>query len=112
MSHVHAMIQPSISEGGALVVPEAVASRLPLIASDIPAHLGQLGADYPGFFPVGDVDALASVLQRFVSDPEFQQALVDSTVSLASTLASPARERSELVKLVRELAEFSPKDNE
>jgi glycosyltransferase involved in cell wall biosynthesis len=112
MSHVHAMIQPSVSEGGALVVPEAVASRLPVIASNIPAHLGQLGTDYPGLFAVGDVDALARMLQRFVAEPEFQQALVDHTVALASTLASPARERSELVKLVRELAELSPKDNE
>jgi len=105
MTHVHAMLQPSISEGGALVVPEAVACALPVIASRIPAHLGQLGPSYPGLFEVGSVDSLAQAMTRFVSDAEFQASLYDATLSLAAVLASPAHERSELVKLIRELAE-------
>jgi glycosyltransferase involved in cell wall biosynthesis len=104
MTRVHALIQPSISEGGALVVPEAIACRLPVIASDIPAHRGQLGNQYPGLFAVGSVDQLAGAMARFVSDAQFQQQLCDQTINLAPVLASPAHERNELVKLVRLLA--------
>jgi len=104
MTRVHALIQPSISEGGALVVPEAIACRLPVIASDIAAHRGQLGDQYPGLFAVGVVDQLAAAMARFVSDAQFQELLCKQTAALAPVLASPAHERNELGKLVRLLA--------
>ena len=111
MTHVHGLIQPSVSEGGALVVAEAVGCRLPVIASDIAAHRAQLGRDDPGLFPAGDVDALAARLTRFIQDQDFHHQLRNHQTSMASTLTSPAQERDELVRLVRRLAESLPKES-
>ncbi|WVN41160.1 glycosyltransferase family 4 protein [beta proteobacterium MWH-UniP1] len=110
MTHVHCLIQPSLSEGGALVIAEAVACRLPVIASNIPAHRAQLGADYPGLFRVGDAQDLARQLQRFVADADFLEQLRRRQGALTAKLASPAQERDELVRLVRQLVEFLPEE--
>ena len=101
MTQVHALLQPSVSEGGALVVAEAVACRLPIIASNIAAHLGQLGATYPGLFPVGDVDALAQTLVKFIADEAYRGSLLTAVNALMPRLADPVHERDELVRLVR-----------
>lgn len=111
MTHVHCLIQPSISEGGALVIAEAVACRLPVIASSIPAHRAQLGADYPGLFQVGDARDLARQLQRFVADADFVEQLRRRQGALTAKLAMPAHERDELVRLVRRLVEFLPEEH-
>ncbi len=111
MTHVHCLIQTSISEGGALVVSEAVACRLPVIASAIPAHRGQMGGDYPGFFRTGDPDDLARVLIRFVSDDAFVEQLRERGLALASTLASPSAERDALARLIRQLSESLVKES-
>lgn len=105
MTQVHALIQPSVSEGGALVVAEAVACRLPVLASDIPAHRGQLGAAYPGLFAVGDRHALAETLKRFVADESYQRMLAKACNALAPRLANPQHECDELVRLVRLVAQ-------
>lgn len=110
MTHVHCLIQPSVSEGGALVVSEAVACRLPVIASNIPAHRSQLGADYPGLFQVGDADHLAESLTRFVGDQKFIDALRQSQAHLMASLASTSQEREGLVALIRNLAEHVSKE--
>jgi glycosyltransferase involved in cell wall biosynthesis len=110
MTHVHCLVQPSISEGGALVIAEAVACRLPVIASNIPAHRAQLGADYPGLFKTGDAHDLARQLRRFVADPELLSDLQRRQAALITKLASPAQERDELVRLVRQLVEFLPQE--
>jgi glycosyltransferase involved in cell wall biosynthesis len=111
MTHVHCLIQPSLSEGGALVVSEAVACRLPVIASNIPAHRAQLGAGYPALFTPGDVESLAQCMQRFVGDADFIQAIEREQADLAARLATPALEREELVRLVRRLAECLPQEH-
>ena len=105
ITHVHALIQSSVSEGGALVVPEALACRCPVIASDIAAHRAQLGANYAGLFPVGNVEVLAQHLVRFIADEEFSRSLRQSSLALAPRLTSPAHERDALVRLVRQLAD-------
>lgn len=65
------MVLSSRMEGGANVVSEAVVAGLPVIASDIPGSVGLLGGDYPGYFPVGDTDALRRLLERSERDADF-----------------------------------------
>ena len=110
MTHVHCLVQPSVSEGGALVVSEAVACRLPILASNIPSHRSQLGADYPGLFPVGSVSGLAELMTRFVGDQAFVDSLFAREAGLISKLATPSHEREALAALVRRLSEFLPKE--
>lgn len=63
-ANASAYVQPSILEGLPLTVLEAAAHGLPLILSDIPAHLEVLPDTRPGgiLYPAGDVTALAEAL--------------------------------------------------
>src|SRR3546814_290915 len=71
MARSHLMVVSSRMEGGANVVSEAVVAGLPVIASAIPGNLGLLGEDYPGVYPVGDRAALARLLRRAETDPDY-----------------------------------------
>lgn len=70
-----ALVHMSRMEGGANVVIEAVRSGVPVLASRIDGNVGLLGTDYGGYFPLGDADALAALMQRFATDPPFAAAL-------------------------------------
>jgi putative glycosyltransferase (TIGR04348 family) len=65
------LVLPSRMEGGANVISEAVVAGIPVVASDIHGSVGLLGADYPGYYPVGDERALAALLRRAETDPRF-----------------------------------------
>jgi len=67
----HVVVLPSVMEGGANVISEAIVAGVPIIASDIDGSVGLLGSDYPGYYPVGDAAALAESLQRLERDPAF-----------------------------------------
>src|SRR5205814_5705763 len=71
IARAHALVHASLMEGGANVVVEAVRSRVPVLASRIDGNVGLLGADYDGYFPVGDAGALAALMQRFAAEPAF-----------------------------------------
>lgn len=72
----HLLALSSRMEGGANVVSEAVMADLPVIASAIPGSEGLLGADYPGYYPVEDTEALRGLLLRAESDPGFYAQLL------------------------------------
>lgn len=71
----HLLLLPSLMEGGANVLIEAVTSGVPVIGSDIPGNRGMLGADYPGWFPVGDDAGLARLIRRAMDDPAYYATL-------------------------------------
>ncbi len=71
LARSHAMVISSLSEGGANVISEATVAGVPILASRMDGNVGLLGADYPGYFPVGDTRALARLLRRVESDPRF-----------------------------------------
>jgi len=89
-------------EGGANVLSEAIAASVPILASRIDGNVGILGADYPGYFDVGDTRELARLLTRAESSPEYLAELRARTESLAS-LADPAREEQAWVALINEI---------
>lgn len=66
-----AVLSTSLHEGGANAVGEAIAHRVPVIATRIPGSIGLLGADYPGLYGAGDERELAALLERAESDPAF-----------------------------------------
>jgi len=78
-------------EGGPNVISEALALGTPIVASRIPGIVGLLGEDYPGYFEVGDTEALSELLRRSETDRVFYQELGDRCRELAQ-LASPVRE--------------------
>ena len=65
------LVLSSRMEGGANVISEALVAGVPVLASRIAGSEGMLGERYAGFFPVGDTGALARLLLRAVSEPDF-----------------------------------------
>ena len=89
-------------EGGANVISEAIALGVPVVSSRIAGSLGLLGADYPGYFPFGDTQALADLLRRAETDTDFYDALCTRSAQ-RRPLFEPARERQSWYELLSEL---------
>ena len=92
----------SESEGGANVISEAVVAGVPVISSHIAGSIGLLGEDYPGYFPVGDTQALANLLWRAETDTGFYHTLRECGARLRP-LFDPAREKQSWEELLAEL---------
>jgi putative glycosyltransferase (TIGR04348 family) len=95
----HLMAIASRMEGGANVIIEAITSGVPVIASDIAGNRGMLGMDYAGYFPQGDSGALARLIERAASDPDFYLHL-HRQCQARTPLFTPGRERTALLNLV------------
>lgn len=102
LGRVRAMVLSSLSEGGANVISEAVAAGVPILASRIDGSVGLLGRSYPGYFPVGDTAALARLLHRIETDPEFL-ARLRREIAHRAQLFRPAREKAAWKQLLREI---------
>jgi putative glycosyltransferase (TIGR04348 family) len=98
----HAMVLSSRSEGGANVISEAIVAGVPILASRMDGNVGLLGADYPAYFPVGDTQALASLLRRIETDRSFVQRL-NRAIARRAPLFKPEREVAAWRKLLAEL---------
>lgn len=84
------------------MLSEAIAASVPILASRIDGNIGILGADYPGYFDVGDTRQLARLLTRAETSSEYLAELKARTESL-SFLADPAREEQAWSDLISEL---------
>lgn len=96
------LVLASRSEGAPGAVVEAIVQHVPVLASDIAAHRGLLGADWPGLFPVGDAPALARLLQRLAGDRAWAADLEARAGRLAEKFR-PARERADWAALFAQL---------
>lgn len=103
LSGSQVLVLTSLLEGGANVVSEAIAVGTPVISSLIPGSVGILGADYPGYFPVGDSGALRQHLLRAESGNGLYRDLLQRVAKL-QPLVSVARERDSWQTLLRELS--------
>jgi putative glycosyltransferase (TIGR04348 family) len=102
IARAHVLVHPSIVEGGANVVIEAIMSRTPVIASRISGNLGLLGAEYPGFFEPRDASGLASRLVQAWEDHGYLGVL-RRACAVRRPLFRPAAERRALRTLVAAL---------
>lgn len=96
----HLLIHPSVMEGGANVIVEAISSGTPVLASRMSGNVGMLGQDYAGYFPVGDVDALRATLERCAGDANFLLRL-NTACAARAKLFSPEAERMALVEILK-----------
>lgn len=101
IQRAHVLVHPSVMEGGAHVVMEAICSGVPVIASRIPGNEGMLGSDYAGLFPTDDADALAQLLLRVRRDPAFYAQLA-AQCALRAPLFAPVREQECLITIVQQ----------
>jgi glycosyltransferase involved in cell wall biosynthesis len=93
------MVISSVMEGGANVIVEAVTCGVPVIASRMSGNVGMLGADYAGYFAVGNDEELARLLDRISRDDDFL-AHLKAQCAARAPLFDPARERAEVNRLV------------
>jgi glycosyltransferase involved in cell wall biosynthesis len=71
----HLLLLPSLMEGGANVLIEAVTSGVPVLGSDIAGNRGMLGADYPGWF-AGATQRSGALISRVATDARYYASLV------------------------------------
>jgi putative glycosyltransferase (TIGR04348 family) len=95
----HVLIHPSVVEGGANVIVEAVTAGTPVIASRISGNVGMLGRDYPGYFEPRDAFGLAHRLEQALRDPEYLRSLRAACAGRAR-LFRPAAEARAVRRLV------------
>jgi glycosyltransferase involved in cell wall biosynthesis len=93
----------SMLEGGANVISEALAASTPVLSSRIAGSVGLLGEDYPGYFPVGDTEALAQLLEKAEADTAFYETLYKWCARLRP-LVDSEREWRSWEDLLRELS--------
>jgi len=111
LGRARALVLSSLSEGGANAISEAVAASVPVLATRIDGSVGLLGRDYPGYFPVGDTEALAKLLDRIECDPAFLKRLTRA-IARRAPLFRPAREKTNWKKLIDEtLRKPAPRAN-
>jgi putative glycosyltransferase (TIGR04348 family) len=96
------MVISSRMEGGANVVSEALAARVPVIASHISGNIGMLGRSYPGYFPVENEGALARLLVRAETDSGFLD-LLRRQVVVRRKLVHRDHEKRALARLIADV---------
>ncbi len=99
LARARLMVMSSIMEGGANVVSEACVAGLPVIASDIAGNVGLLGTDYPGYYPMGDTQALRDRLLQAEQNPDYLASLRRHCQARAP-LFHPETEQASLVKVI------------
>ena len=99
IKHAHVLVNCSLMEGGAHVILEAVQSGTPVLASRISGNLGMLGADYAGYFDVGDAAGLTALVERCATEPTLL-AQLQFQCSQRADLFQPAAEKRLVLNLV------------
>ncbi|HJZ87158.1 MAG TPA: selenoneine biosynthesis selenosugar synthase SenB [Polyangia bacterium] len=105
LARARLLVLTSRLEGGANVISEAIACGVPVVSTRIAGSIGLLGADYPGYFRVGDTRGLAALLARAERDPLFYRVLSERCARL-KPLVDPARERASWARLLGELGDL------
>jgi len=98
----HLLVVSSRMEGGANVIAEAARIGTPVLASRVPGNVGMLGRDYAGYFPLGDERALAKLLQRAASEPDYRPRL-RRALRARRKLFAPGAERAALLRALSPL---------
>jgi glycosyltransferase involved in cell wall biosynthesis len=100
----HLLLITSRIEGSSNALAEALVSGVPVVASRIPGVMGTLGADYPGYFPVGDAERLSRLILKAETEDQFYAEL-KSRCAEAARLVSREQEVESWERLLGEVAQ-------
>jgi putative glycosyltransferase (TIGR04348 family) len=98
----HLLVHPSLMEGGANVIVEAVTSGTAVVASRVSGNVGMLGAGYPGYFEARDASGLAACLVRAWEERAYLRSL-ERACAARRALFRPQAEARAVRRLVRGL---------
>ncbi len=96
------LVVSSKMEGGANVISEALAAKVPVVSTRISGSIGLLSEDYPGYFTVGSTKELADLMLRCEQEPKFYREL-QSLCRQQAKLLTPTREQAVWGKLMSEI---------
>ena len=102
LASAHAVVLPSLKEGGANLLTEAFAMGTPVVASHNSGNIGLLGEDHPALFPAGEAEPLAALLSRIETDQVFLGSLTARSKERA-WMSAPERELAAWRALLTEL---------
>lgn len=102
MKSAHLLVHPSVVEGGANVIVEAITAGTAVIASRISGNVGMLGEDYAGYFEPRDASGLASRLVQTLEDRAYARVLATQCAA-RRTLFTPRAESQAVRRVVAEL---------
>jgi putative glycosyltransferase (TIGR04348 family) len=102
IKRAHVLIHPSVMEGGANVIVEAITAGTPVLASRMSGNVGMLGQKYEGYFPVASDELLAELAQNCLYDAKFLLRLNQACQARAK-LFLPSAERDALTKVLHKL---------
>ena len=107
IKRAHVLVNCSEMEGGAQVILEAVQSGTPVLASRISGNVGMLGADYAGYFALGNAAELAALIKRCAADADFLAGL-QAQCRLRMPLFEPQLEKQLVLNLVHTALDNAP----
>ena len=100
IKRAHVLVNCSKMEGGAHVIIEAVQSATPVLASHIDGNVGMLGADYGGYFALGNDAQLAALVQHCAVNSDFLM-LLQGQCAQRAWLFDADLEKHNVINLVR-----------
>ncbi len=101
-----AFVLPSYAEGLSLSLLEAMAARVPVVVSDIPANLRLVQPDHTGIvFPVRDAAALAAALCRLLEDPAAARQRAENAYALVQQQYSVERMARDHLQLIQSVVQ-------
>ena len=107
IQRAHLLVHTSRSEGGALVIAEAIRSGTPVLATRIDGNVGLLGANYAGLVEADDAEGLARrLLQCRAEQDQADGGLLEHwrrQCALRAPLFDPATEQAALQAWVEAL---------
>jgi putative glycosyltransferase (TIGR04348 family) len=99
LQSAHLLVHPSVVEGGANVIVEAITAGTAVVASRISGNVGMLGAGYPGLFEPRDASGLARQLVRAWKEPAWRDVLQEACARRAP-LFRPEAEKEAVGALI------------
>ncbi len=97
------LVLPLLAAGeasGQSVLNRAMRYLRPVVATRHDALIGQLGADYPGFVPAGDPEALRAAIEHAMSDDGVRRDLVERITARRESLLKRGAMSTEILAIL------------
>ncbi len=97
------VVHPSHAEGQPLALLQAVACRIPILASRIEGNIAVLGSNHPGLFDPNSLSEYHSLVSRTLREEAFRKALLTAQDLLLKDLPVAPRVAQDLGRLYTEM---------